>query len=212
MSRDRHSRRNFNRRENYRHDSYEKENLRESYADFSYQGSFENQTRRENSFAKKGHSFDSRRDFKKDGRREKFGGNFYDEKKSPKTEFHTSAGLVTAKQLAEENKAIEDFKHSKKVLCSKCGIEINDMSSAIEGRNGEGPMHFDCALEEISKTEKLGLGDKITYIGQGRFGIVNHQNPHDMKHFTIKKIIEWESKDSKPEWRNEMAELYSRVR
>jgi Mn2+/Fe2+ NRAMP family transporter len=37
-------------------------------------------------------------------------------------------------------------------------------------------------------------------------------NPHDQKHFQIKKIIEWENKEKKADFRNEMADLYSTVK
>ena len=67
-------------------------------------------------------------------------------------------------------------------------------------------------IETYRKNEKIETGDKITYIGQGRFGIVHFASPGDTKHFSIKKIIDWEEKDKKPEWRNEMADLYSKIK
>lgn len=141
--------------------------------------------------------------------------HFYDKKTDDKKQnksYGQKIRNLNFHEEAENQEAIKAFKSENQVVCSHCGIVINDMSSAINGRKGEGPMHFDCALEELSKTEKLEDGDKISYIGQGRFGIVNYPNPHDIKHFSIKRIIEWENKESKPEWRNKIAELYSHIK
>jgi hypothetical protein len=86
------------------------------------------------------------------------------------------------------------------------------MSSAIGDRGTGTPIHFDCALETLAKDEKLEEGDKIIYIGQGRFGVVNFPNIHDQKHFTIKKVIDWEAKETRAGWRDEMSDLYSQIR
>ena len=53
--------------------------------------------------------------------------------------------------------------------------------------------------------------EKIAYIGQGRFGVLYYENMRDQRHFTIKRIIEWEDRDSKPEWRTEISEVYSKI-
>jgi len=119
---------------------------------------------------------------------------------------------VSNEQIAATEAAIRAFKSNNQPLCAHCKQPIIDMATAITDRNKGGTIHFDCALEQLSETEKLEAGDKLTYIGQGRFGIVNFANPHDMKHFTIKKVIDWEDKEKKADWRNEMADLYSQVK
>ena len=43
-------------------------------------------------------------------------------------------------------------------------------------------------------------------------GVVNYANVHDIRHFTIRKIIEWEKHDSPVEWRTQMCDLYSKVK
>lgn len=107
-------------------------------------------------------------------------------------------------------KAIQEFKE-REVVCAVCGKPIFDMSSAIADKSTGNPVHFDCVMEKLSESEKVGQNEKICYIGQGRFGILYYENPRDVRHFTIKKIIDWEEKDKRSEWRNEMSGLFSQV-
>ena len=111
----------------------------------------------------------------------------------------------------ERLKAIQEIK-GREVRCAKCGEIITDLASSIADKATGKPVHFDCVLNQIKETEPTGENEKIAYIGQGRFGVISYANPHDTKHFTIKKIIDWEEKDKKPHWRDTMAELYSRVK
>ena len=69
--------------------------------------------------------------------------------------------------------------------------------------------HFDCTITRIAETETLSKGDVVAYIGGGRFGVVHFNNPGELKKFTIKKILEWENKDNRSEWRMKVSEHYS---
>lgn len=110
----------------------------------------------------------------------------------------------------ERIKAIQDLK-SRELVCPACGEPITDIASCLNDKKTGKPVHFDCAISEVSKAETLSENEKIAYIGQGRFGVLYYENPRDQRHFTIKKIIEWEDRDSKPEWRDEISGLYSKV-
>lgn len=112
--------------------------------------------------------------------------------------------------IKEKQQAILDFKN-KQVVCAKCGQVITELASALSDKSTGNPIHFECALSEVEKSESLGQNEKIAYIGQGRFGVISYENPRDQRHFTIKKIIEWEDRDSKAQWRNEISELFSKV-
>lgn len=119
---------------------------------------------------------------------------------------------VTQAEIKEQENAIKHFKENIPT-CSICGQPINDIANAISNKDDETPVHFDCVFNKISETEKLGLNEKIAYIGQGRFGIIYYENLRDVKHFSIRKIIEWEKRDKeRSSWRNEMAGLYSQVK
>jgi len=95
--------------------------------------------------------------------------------------------------------------------CTRCGQPVTDLHSALTDAGG-GTVHFDCVITELTKREFLEEGDTISYVGAGRFGIVNFGNSGDRKDqkvFTIKKILEWENKDERAEWRGIVADHYS---
>ena len=110
----------------------------------------------------------------------------------------------------EKQKAILEIK-SREVICAKCGQQITDISSALSDKKSGNPIHFECAIKEVESTEKVGENEKIAYIGQGRFGVLYYENPRDQRKFTIKKIIEWEDREKKSEWRDELSGLYSQI-
>ncbi len=107
-------------------------------------------------------------------------------------------------------KAIADIK-AREVICPKCGQPITDIASAIADKTTGEPMHFDCVLEQIKQSEPTGENEKIAYIGQGRFAVLYYENIRDQRHFTIKKIIEWESREQQSQWREELSGLYSKI-
>jgi hypothetical protein len=71
------------------------------------------------------------------------------------------------------------------------------------------PVHFDCVVARIAEAEALESGDSVTYIGGGRFGIVHFSSPGDPQRFRIKKILEWEDRETRPEWRGDISDHYS---
>ena len=93
--------------------------------------------------------------------------------------------------------------------CPCCGKPIRDIASALSDRGTGEAVHFDCIISRISQEEVLDKGDFVSYIGGGRFGIVRFNNPGDGKKFTIKKILEWENKEDRPEWRSSVSDRYS---
>jgi hypothetical protein len=101
--------------------------------------------------------------------------------------------------------------------CPWCGKPIKDIASAITDKNMGVPVHFECVAAKIAQEEILEKGDTVTYIGGGRFGIVHFDGSEihgrggagDGKTFTIKKIIEWENKDDRAEWRATISDHYS---
>lgn len=126
--------------------------------------------------------------------------------------FRPTIKAVSQEQIREDEEAIREFKSLNQPVCPLCGQTVKDMAFALSSKDSGEPVHFDCAVESVSKGESLDQGDKVAYIGQGRFAVVHYANIHDAKHFSIKKVIDWEEKDKKPAWRNEMADLYSKVK
>lgn len=119
--------------------------------------------------------------------------------------------LKAQQQAYENQQAIQEFKQNKPI-CACCGEPIADMISALADRQTGEPVHFDCVLHKLRETESLKIGESISYIGQGRFAVVVFENSHDLRRFTIKRVIEWETRDKKYAWRSEIAGLYSKIR
>ena len=92
--------------------------------------------------------------------------------------------------------------------CPWCSKPIRDLSSAMADKESGVPVHFDCVAATITKGEVLEKGDTVSYIGAGRFGIVNFGGP-DNSEIKIKKIIEWENKDNRADWRTQVCDHYS---
>jgi hypothetical protein len=114
--------------------------------------------------------------------------------------------------------------------CPYCGKIIKDLASALPDKNTGDPVHFDCVIARISENETLEPGDTIGYIGGGRFGIIHFNNPPGFSNerdarnkpeaawygfspgardFKIKKILEWENKEERAEWRRIISEHFS---
>jgi hypothetical protein len=95
--------------------------------------------------------------------------------------------------------------------CPYCGKSIQDMSAAITDKGTGAPVHFDCIIARLAEGEALEPGDAVTYIGGGRFGVVQFPNPQDSRNFKIKKIVEWEDKENRADWRKDISDHYSVV-
>jgi hypothetical protein len=96
--------------------------------------------------------------------------------------------------------------------CARCGQPITDVHTALTDNNSDGQVHFDCVMEEMSKREALEEGEVLCYIGGGRFGVVRFTSSGDKgkrRTSTIKKILEWEDKDQRADWRGVIADHYS---
>jgi len=113
-------------------------------------------------------------------------------------------------ELIAKEKAIRDFK-ARQVICPMCGQPITELSSALADKTTGVPVHFDCVLTALGKNEQLKDNERLTYIGQGRFAVLSFENPRDLRHFKIERIIEWEEHNKALDWRVEMAGLYSHV-
>lgn len=98
------------------------------------------------------------------------------------------------------------------VPCSFCGKPVTDFASALAHNESGEPVHFDCVLSYLTERENLSEGQSVAYIGQGRFGVIRMKNPSDASRFSIEKVIEWESRDKKYEWRSTIADVYTSIK
>jgi hypothetical protein len=92
------------------------------------------------------------------------------------------------------------LKDQPAVVCSICQKQIFDLSSALAGRDGGLPVHFDCALAQASVGENLEPNERVAYIGRGAFAVVEYRDK-SLTAFTIKRRIQWEKEGEKFEWR-----------
>jgi hypothetical protein len=98
--------------------------------------------------------------------------------------------------------------------CAHCGRIIRDITTALEDQITKEPVHFDCVMARLAETETLEKGDSLAYIGGGRFAVVHLtvirlSSHYDIQTFKIKKIVEWEDKEHKAEWRQMVSDHYS---
>lgn len=96
-------------------------------------------------------------------------------------------------------------------LCKRCGKPIKDITSALADKADGEPVHFDCVLEFLKKSEPLQEGESISYIGQGWFAVIKYVSMVTMKEFSIVRIIEWEDKNHRAEWRSKIAQSFSQI-
>ncbi|MCL2382176.1 MAG: hypothetical protein FWC64_11430 [Treponema sp.] len=97
--------------------------------------------------------------------------------------------------------------------CPWCGKPIQDISFAIADKDSGVPVHFDCVAARLCEGESLERGEAVVYIGGGRFGVVHlggtGNSQQAGRDFSIKKIIEWEDKEKRAEWRSLICDRYS---
>ncbi len=95
--------------------------------------------------------------------------------------------------------------------CARCGQPIQDVTSALADRESGSPIHFDCAIEFLQGAENIKPEEKIVYIGQGRFAVMVFETPSDLRKFKIVRTIEWEKRETKAEWRADIAGQFSQI-
>jgi len=94
-------------------------------------------------------------------------------------------------------------------ICIWCDKPIKEFSTVISDPETGKSVHFDCAIKRIAEREHLEKDDTVGYIGGGRFGIIHFNNQKGAKRFRIKKVFEWEDKESRSEWRVSLCEHFS---
>ena len=96
-------------------------------------------------------------------------------------------------------------------ICARCGKPIKDLSAALADKADGNPVHFDCVLSFLQQNETLQQNEAVIYIGQGRFAVIKYASMVTMKEFTIVRIIEWEDKNQRAEWRGVIADRFSLI-
>lgn len=96
-------------------------------------------------------------------------------------------------------------------ICSRCGKPIKDLSVALADKTDGNPVHFDCVLHLLQENEILHENEALSYIGQGKFAVIKYASMVTMKEFTIVRVIEWEDKNTRADWRGKIADRFSHI-
>ncbi len=83
-------------------------------------------------------------------------------------------------------------------LCPVCQRPVRELSSAIAHRETGGPAHFDCILKVLREEHRPAENEKICYLGNGSFGVVQFRGP---MRFFVRKRVQYEKTDPPAEWR-----------
>jgi len=115
-------------------------------------------------------------------------------RKSPRPA--TQRGANASSQKPQAERPPQELK-----ICAVCGKPIFDLTGAVASREDGEPIHFDCALEILSKEEKLAPDEKLVYIGSGCFGVCVQAPGGKLE---IRRKIHWESAGTIQPWRRSM--------
>lgn len=85
--------------------------------------------------------------------------------------------------------------------CPVCEEGVKEVGNAIDYQGG--PAHFDCVLRSLTENENLKQGEKIAYIGSGRFGVIVNKKNDSGGPFTLLKEIDVEDRGKNLPWRDE---------
>ncbi|NBB90206.1 MAG: hypothetical protein GVY23_03245 [Spirochaetes bacterium] len=94
--------------------------------------------------------------------------------------------------------------------CPLSGEPIDDPYSAVEDPDTGRPARLDSVIKKLSESERLGPNERIAYIGQGSFGVVEERKENGKKQVVIKKRIEFENGRTVGDWRKELSPGISR--
>ena len=122
----------------------------------------------------------------------------------------TNSSLRTSPKVRQSEAPV--LRKIPALVCARCGQPIQDITSALADKETGEPVHFDCVLNFLKKTENLDKNERIVYIGQGCFAVVFFENPVDTRKFRIVRTIEWERHDVKPKWREDISNHFSQIK
>jgi hypothetical protein len=100
------------------------------------------------------------------------------------------------------NPVIQILKEIEKGTIIIDDLVMKFLLTAISVGENNNPAHFDCVLKQVSENEELGPKEKIIYIGNGNFAVINNKSG---KELSIRKTIQFELKENNSEWRKKLS-------
>jgi|GEM_PF-5731161 len=99
-----------------------------------------------------------------------------------------SKGQKKEKQVREPQK--------NPVICSMCSKPIEIISTAVSGLESGEIAHLECMAKHYEKVEQVNERQRVLYVGQGSFAVVEYKNAHKQGSFSIVKRITHEDSES----------------
>jgi hypothetical protein len=106
---------------------------------------------------------------------------------------------------------VETIVRTPPPACPLCGKPVTEILSALSERASGSPAHFDCVLASLTEAERPQCQGRITYLGAGVFAVVE-SDPRNPQRFQIKRKIQYEPRDVRPEWRKGLDRVVIRKR
>ena len=110
----------------------------------------------------------------------------------------------TGNRNRNRNRNRKNFKNPKNkknkfppVTCSVCGKSIDSIAQTIGGPGKDEFSHFDCTLRVLSESETLLPGQKICYIGNGDFAVIEYNKKNFSGGFFVVRRITYENQELK---------------
>ena len=94
--------------------------------------------------------------------------------------------------------------------CPICSQPMRNIQSAIALPPNNEPAHFECVIRKIGEDERIGPKDRVAYLGNGSFGIIQDDSSSGASRYVIKKRIQFEEADKSVTWRKELSPGISR--
>jgi hypothetical protein len=94
--------------------------------------------------------------------------------------------------------------------CPICSESIDNILTAIAHGEHAQPAHLECVIRRLAEREQLSEDEQIAYIGEGDFAVLHRPSTRGSGRTEIRRRIEYEDKNHKPEWRRELSPGVSR--
>lgn len=94
--------------------------------------------------------------------------------------------------------------------CPISGKPIRDVFTAISHPETGSPTNMESVIAELTKREQLEADERICYIGEGKFAVVQEKKVEGRHSLEIKRRIEYENTNVTCEWRRELSPGISR--
>ncbi len=87
---------------------------------------------------------------------------------------------------------------------------ISNILTAIAHPDSQQPVEFDAVLEQLRQTEDIGPNERIVYLGEGYFAVVEEKKEKGKYRLNVTRKIPYEDNRAKLEWRQELSPGISR--